>query len=114
MKAWKVGALSALMSSALAGAVAAAPAAAAPAKPADPPKTQVVAPAVAPHAPGISVAQPDGAPAAPAAPTGPVGKLEVKETVFDAGTVERGAEITHAFQLKNIGKGDLTVDAKPG
>ena len=50
----------------------------------------------------------------PAAPTGPVGKLEAKELTFDAGTVERGADISHAFQLKNIGVGDLTVDAKPG
>lgn len=58
------------------------------------------------------------APAAPApaaaTPSGPVGKVEIKETIFDAGTVERGTDISHSFTLKNIGEGDLTVEAKPG
>ena len=58
------------------------------------------------------------APAAPAAPaaaaSGPVGKVEIKETVFDAGSVDRGTDVSHAFTIKNLGQGDLTVDAKPG
>ena len=55
------------------------------------------------------------APAAPAAAaSGPVGKVEIKETVFDAGSVDRGTDVSHAFTIKNIGQGDLTVDAKPG
>ena len=53
-------------------------------------------------------------PAAVVVPSGPVGKLEIKETIFDAGKVERGTDVSHAFVLKNIGLGDLTVDAKPG
>lgn len=59
---------------------------------------------------------PGAAPAdgAPAAPTGPTGKAEIKETVYDAGTIDRGTDVTHAFEIKNIGKADLTVDAKPG
>ena len=56
---------------------------------------------------------PAPAPAA-ATPSGPVGKVEIKETIYDAGQVEKGADISHAFELKNIGPGDLTVEAKPG
>ena len=54
------------------------------------------------------------APAVAAAPTGPVGKVEIKETIFDAGSVDRGTDLSHSFSLKNVGPGDLTVDAKPG
>jgi hypothetical protein len=64
--------------------------------------------------PPVMVQPTPGAAAMPAAPTGPVGKVEIKETIFDAGSVDRGADLSHAFEIKNIGKGDLTVDAKPG
>ena len=57
---------------------------------------------------------PPATPGAPAVPAGPAGKLEIKETTFDAGTVERGVKLSHAFELKNVGDHDLTVDAKPG
>ena len=53
-------------------------------------------------------------PAVAAAPTGPVGKVEIKETIFDAGSVDRGSDVSHSFMLKNIGLGDLTIEAKPG
>jgi hypothetical protein len=69
------------------------------------------APAPAPAAPAMMPAA--GAPAAATA-AGPAGKAEIKETMFDAGTVERGADVAHAFVIKNVGKYDLTVDAKPG
>ena len=46
--------------------------------------------------------------------TGAAPRAEITETVFDAGTVERGVEISHAFEVKNVGQADLTVDAKPG
>jgi hypothetical protein len=65
----------------------------------------------------IPVVVTPAAPSAPtpaAAPTGPTGTLEIKETTWDAGTIERGAALSHSFLLKNIGKGDLTVDAKAG
>lgn len=42
------------------------------------------------------------------------GAIEVKEKSWDAGTVERGGPVQHVFVYKNVGKGDLTVDAKPG
>ena len=59
--------------------------------------------------------KPGAGPAAtPPVPSGPTGTLEIKETVFDAGSVDRGTEVKHAFELKNVGKGDLTVEAKPG
>ena len=57
---------------------------------------------------------PATASAADAAPSGPVGKVEIKELVFDAGKVDRGTDVSHAFTIKNVGPGDLTVDAKPG
>ena len=57
---------------------------------------------------------PAAPPAADAAPLGPVGKVEIKETVFDAGSIDRGTDVSHAFTIRNIGPGDLTVDAKPG
>jgi len=70
--------------------------------------------------PTVTVAPAHGATAAPAntaaiaAPAGPPGKAEMPETSFDAGTVERGAEVSHAFVIKNVGTNPLTVDAKPG
>jgi hypothetical protein len=45
---------------------------------------------------------------------GPAGKLQVDETTFDGGKVDRGAKVVHAFVLKNVGEHDLTVEAKPG
>ena len=57
-----------------------------------------------------SVARAADAPAtAPAA-----GSLEVPEPVYDAGTVERGVTLRHAFALKNIGQAELSINAKPG
>ena len=50
----------------------------------------------------------------PTMPAGPAGILEVAQTTFDAGSVERGTKVVHAFELKNVGEHDLTVDAKPG
>jgi hypothetical protein len=47
-------------------------------------------------------------------PTPPTGRLEVPEPVYDAGKVDRGVTIRHAFVLKNVGTADLSVDAKPG
>jgi hypothetical protein len=38
----------------------------------------------------------------------------VAERIYDAGKVDRGATISHSFVLKNVGAGDLTIDAKPG
>ena len=74
------------------------------------------APASAPAAvTPVMTMTPTAAPGTPApAPAGPPGKAEIKELLFDAGTVERGAEIKHDFVIKSIGDNDLTVDAKPG
>ena len=47
-------------------------------------------------------------------PSPPTGRLEVPELVYDAGKVDRGVTIRHAFVLKNVGTADLSVDAKPG
>jgi hypothetical protein len=44
----------------------------------------------------------------------PTGVLEAQELVYDAGKVERGSTVRHAFVLKNVGPGELSVDAKPG
>ncbi len=44
----------------------------------------------------------------------PTGLLEAQELVYDAGKVERGTTVRHAFVLKNVGTGELSVDAKPG
>jgi hypothetical protein len=44
----------------------------------------------------------------------PRGVLEVPESVFDAGKIERGATLRHAFLLKNVGTAELAIDAKPG
>jgi len=51
----------------------------------------------------------DGPTPAPTAPS-----LEVPEPVYDAGTVERGVTLRHAFALKNIGQAELSINAKPG
>ena len=57
-----------------------------------------------------SVARAADAPAtAPAA-----GSLEVPETVYDAGKVDRGVTVRHEFVLKNVGPGELSINAKPG
>ena len=45
-------------------------------------------------------------------PTG--GKIELAETSYHAGTVERGVKIQHTFIVKNVGTGDLRIHAKPG
>jgi hypothetical protein len=47
-----------------------------------------------------------------AAEPGPT--LVVVERVHDAGEIERGVTLKHAFVLKNTGTADLSVDAKPG
>ena len=85
----------------------------APAKPAD------AATAKATATPAMTVVPTHGGPAAPnsvepAAPAGPAGQAEMPETVFDAGTVERGTDVSHAFVIENLGEHPLTVDAKPG
>ncbi len=57
-----------------------------------------------------SVARAADAPAtAPAA-----GSLEVPEAVYDAGKVDRGVTVRHEFVLKNVGPGELSINAKPG
>ena len=68
---------------------------------------------ISPVAPGQPTTVVPGQPV-PAAPAAPGGTVEIKERSWDAGTVERGGPVTHAFILKNVGKYDLTVDAKPG
>jgi hypothetical protein len=50
--------------------------------------------------------------AARAAEPGPT--LVVAERIHDAGEIERGVTLKHAFVLKNTGTADLSVDAKPG
>ncbi len=53
--------------------------------------------------------------AADAPATAPVaGSLEVPETVYDAGKVDRGVTVRHEFVLKNIGQAALSINAKPG
>ena len=47
-------------------------------------------------------------------PPQPAGRLEVPMPVYDAGKVERGALLRHAFLVKNIGTAELAIDAKPG
>ena len=57
-----------------------------------------------------SVARAADAPAtAPAA-----GSLEVPEAVYDAGKIDRGVTVRHEFVLKNVGPGELSINAKPG
>lgn len=99
----------------------AAPAPAAPAAPATP--AAPAAPAANdPHAghdhgPGDHSGHAHAAPAAPAAPavtSGTGGKAEIVDVTYDAGTVARGVELVHAFQIKNTGDHPLTIDAKAG
>ena len=73
-----------------------------------------VKPAGASGTSGASVAVGASGGSSAAATTGGGPKAEIAETVFDAGTVERGVDISHAFEIKNVGQADLTVDAKPG
>ena len=47
-------------------------------------------------------------------PAPPASSLEVSEPVYDAGRVERGVTLRHAFMLKNIGQAELSINAKPG
>jgi len=55
-----------------------------------------------------ALARADGeAPVPPAA-------LEVPERVHDAGKIDRGTVVKHAFTLKNRGTTELSIDAKPG
>jgi hypothetical protein len=42
------------------------------------------------------------------------GTLEVQELVYDAGKVDRGATVSHSFLLRNVGTGNLSVNAEPG
>lgn len=44
----------------------------------------------------------------------PAPRLEVPEAVYDAGKVQRGTPLRHAFVLKNVGTAEMSVDAKPG
>jgi hypothetical protein len=41
-------------------------------------------------------------------------RLEVPEPVHDAGKVDRGVTLRHAFVVKNPGTAPLAIDAKPG
>ena len=47
-------------------------------------------------------------------PAPPAARIETSEVVYDAGKVERGVTVRHAFVLKNIGTAEMSVDAKPG
>jgi hypothetical protein len=83
------------------------------------PKPAASAPTTPAATPTLTVAPAHGAPAeevpaAAAFPAGPAGKAEMPETSFDAGVVERGSEVSHAFLIKNVGEHPLTVDARPG
>lgn len=53
------------------------------------------------------------APARSAAPVGPHARLVVVESTFDAGTVDRGTKVVHAFGVRNTGVAPLTLDVKP-
>lgn len=37
------------------------------------------------------------------------GRLQVRETYFDAGIVKTGEKVEHAFELKNTGSGPLNL-----
>ena len=52
--------------------------------------------------------------AAPPAPPAPKTTLEIAEPTWDAGKITRGTTLSHAFQLKNVGTTELSIDAKPG
>ncbi len=66
------------------------------------------------HPPPAAPANQAPVPGTPVATDGSGPQAEVPELIFDAGTVERGTDITHSFTIKNTGRQDLTVDAKPG
>ena len=44
----------------------------------------------------------------------PRGRLEVPETIYNAGKVDAGVTVRHEFLLRNVGTAALSVDAKPG
>ena len=52
--------------------------------------------------------------AAPPALLAPKTTLEIAEPTWDAGKITRGTTLSHAFQLKNVGTTELSIDAKPG
>ena len=83
-----------------------------PTRPIGPPAVNPAPPPVV--RPGMPT-PPGTTPAAPAQ-TGPSGKVEFKEQdlVYDAGKVDRGTVVSHVFQLKNVGPGDLSITARPG
>ena len=54
----------------------------------------------------------DAAPPTP--PPAPKTALEVAEATWDAGKITRGTKLSHAFELKNLGTTELSIDAKPG
>ena len=39
-------------------------------------------------------------------------RLQVDRTVYDAGTVPEGREVTHAFLFRNVGNQDLVIKPK--
>ena len=51
---------------------------------------------------------------APPGPPAPGGRVEASVIMYDAGNVDRGVIVRHEFLLKNVGTGQLSVDAKPG
>ena len=55
---------------------------------------------------GLLALSPDPAGAAPA--------LEIEAATFDAGSVDRGTLVRHAFTLRNTGDAPLSIHAKPG
>jgi hypothetical protein len=62
-------------------------------------------------APGMGMTHPRQA--QDQAPSGP--QAVFPERVHDAGTVEAGVDITHAFKVKNAGKTDLLIEqVNPG
>ena len=53
-------------------------------------------------------------PAAAQEPPPPAVVIDVRDLVYDAGTVKRGTRLSHTFVLRNAGGSPLSVDAKPG
>lgn len=69
---------------------------------------EVPAPLVNQTAPPPTATEQTDAPAAPPAPGGP--RIAFSEPVYDFGTVEQGAQITHLFRFTNQGEQDLRVE----
>lgn len=63
---------------------------------------------------GVLLALVVAARAEDAAPPAPKTTLEIAEATWDAGKIPRGTTLSHAFQLKNVGTTELSIDAKPG